>query len=229
MGINNYNDNEEKFSETLKSLKELPKVNAPEDFEFNLMMKIQNGEFAPEIEEKRQSKLLWILAPAGLVVSTLILFITFSKSDLEQQLSPMQHQGSIYAGKVNDSVTKDKPAQALSQNQAPKRKVQTQTPAPVQNQEFFPDPNMFVKDFSYSPLSQEGSYNLDNLAQGKRNENVSTARFHTQNGILPIPDELLMKTDKAQNSLKAKNAVKDSLKNLPLRNDFLKLRKNVKR
>lgn len=222
MSIDNYNDNEEKFSETLKSLKELPKVNAPDDFEFNLMMKITNGEFAPEVEEKRQSKLLWILAPAGLVVTTLILFITFSKSDLDQQLNPIQNQGSIYAGKVGDSVAKKK--QVLAENKVPRKKVQTQTAAPVQNQQIFPDPNIFVKDYSLSPLSQEGSYNLDNLAQGRGNENVTTVK--RGNGI---PDEFLLKSDKAQNSLKAKNAVKDSLKNLPFRNDSLKLRKNVKR
>ncbi len=227
MGINIYNDNEEKFSETLKALKELPKINAPDNFEFNLMLKIENGEIKQEVVEKRESKLLWILAPAALVVSTVILFVTFSKPQLDEQLAPLQNQGSIYAGKVKEGVAREEAGQVAKNETKTSKPAPNRTQAPVQSQPFYIDPSLpLVKDYSVSPLNKEGAFNLDNLIQGRSAAKPSNA-FTVQTG--GIPDELLLKSGAGKPSLKERKAVKDSLKKMVSQNDSLKLRKNIKR
>jgi len=229
MGINIYNNNEEQFSETLKALRQMPKVNAPDDFEFNLMIKITNGELQPEAEEKRQSKILWILGPAALVVTTVILFVTFSKSELDQQLNPLQNQGSIYAGKLGDTTVKDG-TKSPNSNITYKKSIPNRTVNPVQvqnqNQVIAPDPQLpLVGNYSASPLTRQGAYRLDNLLKGTRQStDISTWAAKNSNfGGQDIPEELLLRVEKGQRD---KKAVQDSLRRLT---DSLKLKKNIKR
>lgn len=224
MGINIYNNNEEQFSETMKALKQLPKVNAPDDFEFNLMIKITNGELEPEEQEKRQSRLLWILGPAAVVVTTVILFVTFTKSGLESQLSPIQNQGSIYAGKVGDTVRREKPVAKITPKPAIKRDAQIRTQSPVQSPAFFPDPSLpLVGNYQGSPLNRQGSFELDNMLKGTPQKTTWTAQNQNSDGKWPIPEELLQRVEKGTRD---KKAVQDSLRKLT---DSLKLKKNVKR
>ncbi len=69
-------DNE--FNELKKLLKDLPRVEAPDNFEFNLMTKIQNKSF--EIKsEKKKSWLSWSLTPAiAFATSVFLIFFIFS-------------------------------------------------------------------------------------------------------------------------------------------------------
>lgn len=221
MGIKNYNDNEEKFLETLKALKELPKINVPDNFEFNLMVKINNGEFAPEVEEKRQSKLLWIFAPAAMVVTTVILFITFSRTDLDQQLNPLTTQGSIYAGKMGELPDSSTPTPKSAPVREARRGIENRSSAPVQQQALITESLPGINEYTRSPLSREGSFRLDNLSKGLNsgvNRNTFTARDNQ--GFGSIPEDLLLKS-KPQD----KKAVQDSLRKLA---DSLKLKKNSK-
>ncbi len=66
-------DNE--FSELKKLLKEIPKVKAPDNFEFNLMTKIQNQNFG--IDSKRKKSIFsWALTPAIAFAASLF-FVVF--------------------------------------------------------------------------------------------------------------------------------------------------------
>lgn len=219
MGIKNYNDNEEKFLDTLKALKELPKVNAPDNFEFNLMIKINNGEFSPEVEERRQSKLLWIFAPAALVVTSVILFVTLSKPGFEEQLNPLTTQGSIFAGKMGAMPEKGTPAPKTTPRRETSGSQANRTTTPVQQQTYIAETLPSINDYSRSPLSKEGSFRLDNLSKGLNSGGTGTTFTAKNNqGFGSIPDDLLLKT-KPQD----KKAVQDSLRKLA---DSLKLKKN---
>jgi len=69
-------DNE--FKELKKLLKDLPKVNAPDNFEFNLMTKIQNKSFEVK-SEKKKSWLSWSLTPAiTFAMSVFLIFFVFT-------------------------------------------------------------------------------------------------------------------------------------------------------
>jgi hypothetical protein len=72
-------DNE--FSELKKLLKEIPKVKAPDNFEFNLMTKIQNQNFEVK-SEKKKSIFSWALTPAiAFAVSVFLVLFLFTNED----------------------------------------------------------------------------------------------------------------------------------------------------
>ncbi len=97
--------NEEKFtddnqySELKKLLNEIPKVNAPDNFEFNLMTKIQNKNFEVK-SEKKKTIFSWALTPAlGFAASVfLILFLFTGNEDLDNnpwQVAPKLIESSV--------------------------------------------------------------------------------------------------------------------------------------
>jgi len=86
MEKNNNIGNEEKEFEKLQTLlKELPKVNTPDNFEYNLMTKIQNKNF--EIKsEKKKNIFYWVYAPTfALVASVVIVFIIFTDKGVDTE------------------------------------------------------------------------------------------------------------------------------------------------
>ena len=70
-----YNNNEQ--SDLLKDLKNLPKIKAPDYFEYNLMTKIQNKNFGPTVEEELHFNWVKFLAPSALIISLALLFFIF--------------------------------------------------------------------------------------------------------------------------------------------------------
>lgn len=67
-----YNKEDEKFEDISKQLQKLPQINAPENFEFNLMTRIENKNFGTEKEIKKYT-LFSFLKPAIAVVSSVII------------------------------------------------------------------------------------------------------------------------------------------------------------
>jgi len=77
MSKEKYTD-ESEFRELKKLLKDLPKVNTPDNFEFNLMTKIQNKSFEVK-SEKKKSWLTWSLTPAiTFAMSVFLIFFVFT-------------------------------------------------------------------------------------------------------------------------------------------------------
>jgi len=70
-----YDNNEQ--SEMLKDLKNLPKIKAPDNFEYNLMTKIQNKNFSPSIKEELRFNWIKFFAPSATIVSLVIVFLIF--------------------------------------------------------------------------------------------------------------------------------------------------------
>jgi len=114
-------DNNE-FAELKKILKEIPKITAPDNFEFNLMTRIQNKNF--EIKsEKKKNVFSWALTPAiTFATAVLILVFVFAESNdsgenpwqtpsqlIENQLSELEtnQSNSIYENNSNFLAQKD--------------------------------------------------------------------------------------------------------------------------
>lgn len=228
MGLNNYNDSEDKFSETLKALKELPKVNAPDDFEFNLMIKITNGEFDSGAEEKRQSRWLWILAPAAFVMTSVILFITLTQNDVDRQLNPLQNQGSIYTGKTGDTALKNRGNAIIPSKPVQKRDFRASTQISPQNQQNYTAENAApIPEYLYNPFAPPPSFKFDNLLKKKQGDLLT--RNQTAEYGYGLPDEMLLNEGNSQKTLKERKAVIDSLKKMVSKNDTVKMKKNIKR
>ena len=75
MGKNVYSDNDKIYSELISDLKNLPKVKAPDNFEYNLMIKIQNEDFSEKKERSPSRLLYWILTPSSALAAAVLLFV----------------------------------------------------------------------------------------------------------------------------------------------------------
>lgn len=109
-----YNDNDQKFEKLIKDLQNLPKVKADDNFEFNLMTKIQNGQFESNLEKKERSRFSWTLIPsAALALSAFILFfiISDSSSDIENPFSVAPQLRGNIASQIEDTINQKKSAE----------------------------------------------------------------------------------------------------------------------
>ncbi|MCK9280931.1 MAG: hypothetical protein M0P71_09935 [Melioribacteraceae bacterium] len=114
MNKNFYNE-DEKFKNLINDLKDLPKVNAPDDFEFKLMMKIQNGQFEKMKKEEKSFSIFKFLAPAlGISFAAIMLFVLFPFNNIEdidplmQEPLPYQANISQQAASIPNSINEEK-------------------------------------------------------------------------------------------------------------------------
>ena len=83
MNNNLYNSNDDEHQHVIKLLKELPQEKAPDNFEYNLSVKIKNENFGLNTKESKFFFPWKVLLPAsGAVLTTLLLFfIVFGEND----------------------------------------------------------------------------------------------------------------------------------------------------
>ena len=113
-----YNDSETEKSKLVKDLKELPKIKAPDNFEFNLMAKIENKNFGKQKEERLQFNLFKFLAPSAVVIAAIILFFVFLPTT-NQNNNPIQAPDNKMIADNSSSLTKgitDKKSSSSAQN-----------------------------------------------------------------------------------------------------------------
>lgn len=93
MNQNSYHE-EEKFSEVIKLLKDLPEIKAPTDFEYRVMVKVENKQFGNLLDKKSKISLFWKLSPAALAVSAVLLFFVFD-SKLPDSENPLMSEPDV--------------------------------------------------------------------------------------------------------------------------------------
>ena len=76
--MNNFYNEEKKYSKLVNDLKNLPHIKAPENFEFNLMTRIENKNFGDsKIPKTTSFNIFKFLAPSAIVLTAFILFFIF--------------------------------------------------------------------------------------------------------------------------------------------------------
>lgn len=100
MSKNFYDDNN--FKNLLNDLKNLPKVDAPSDFEFKLFAKIKNESFG---QEKSDFSLFGFLKPAFSIVVILLVFFVFTFINQNEKTGKIiqPNLNNPKAGSVSDS------------------------------------------------------------------------------------------------------------------------------
>ena len=108
MGINAYNSNqEERYSDVIKLLKNLPEEQAPPDFEFRLMTKIENGNYELNSPKDKSGFPVWVFAPATAVVLSAIVFFVIFDSVQFNNNGPLFPEPKLRA-EVNEKAPKAK-------------------------------------------------------------------------------------------------------------------------
>lgn len=94
MNKNLYNNKEEEHQHVIKLLSELPKEIAPDNFEYNLSVKIKNKNFGLNTKEPSDFAPWKVLAPAfgTIAASVLVFFTVFNDSDSLENPFQMQPQ-----------------------------------------------------------------------------------------------------------------------------------------
>ena len=99
------------YEKLIKDLKNLPKVDAPADFEYKLMTKIQNGQFGDN-EIKKETGKLWRFIPAtAMALSAIIIFFVVQETSVEPENPYLNNSEQT---NVAESRSADKPARTLN-------------------------------------------------------------------------------------------------------------------
>jgi len=90
-----YNSKDEEYKHVIKLLKELPKEKAPENFEYNLSIKIKNENFEPNLPESSKFNPWTIFLPASGAVAALLLVFVIAFNNQDPSENPFQMQPKL--------------------------------------------------------------------------------------------------------------------------------------
>lgn len=116
MKKNLYNSNDEEYQHVIKLLKDLPKENADDNFEYNLSVKIKNKNFDLNSKEPRTFLPWKLLIPAsGAIIASIIVFFTlFNDSNTFE--NPFHIQPKLRSELSGNIINSPKISEKLSNN-----------------------------------------------------------------------------------------------------------------
>jgi len=221
MGINSYNDDEIKFSKLISDLKELPKIKTEENFEYNLMIRIQNRNFGNLTEDKPQYGIIKFVIPSA-IVSIIILFILFLPATEQKIDNPLM----VDPPKISENDTINS-SQVLSSNAEtfikPRKKINRKDALPENP---VSEANSPLNPKLKYPINRNRSVALDEYLSG---QNPGENNLHRGNivrsgdeefdfdGFLlpqPIDKKSLEKYRRMIDSIKRAEAKRDSLRRI---------------
>ena len=163
---------EKEFEKLQTLLKELPKIEASDNFEYNLMTRIQNKNFDIK-SEKKKSLLFWVSTPTfALVASVILVFFVFTDSDIDTEdtwNSQPKLRPELQSSQISNSNTKQiEEPEIISKQSASKRKISSKVNPSVQMQK----PTNEKKDVAANqksqpvyPFDKNESVDLDQLLE----------------------------------------------------------------
>ncbi|NLT51801.1 MAG: hypothetical protein GXX85_12890 [Ignavibacteria bacterium] len=166
MKKNTYSEEETRYSEIIDTLKSLPEIKAPDNFEYNLMIKIQNGQFESNLKKNKSTNKLWIFIPSTAVaLSTILLFTIFidfsSKETKEISLADLQYITPRI--QTYESSKEFSPEKSKSVRESEKL---------VKNKEVLPNDVIETETEKY-PFNQNYSVDVDNYIEERRHSQQS--------------------------------------------------------
>jgi hypothetical protein len=227
MGINSYN-NETEQSKLIEDLKTLPKIKAPENFELNLMTRIQNQNFGEVKEERANFNFIKFLAPSAVVVSAVIIFFLFFSNSNHQIDNPLMteppaiisdSQGSIISSQTDIALNE------INKKETPEISKQTERIAPdaginkqVKRNE------VASENISKYPISRNRSVALDDFISGdaqKRN-NIQQGNVVNNGEETADFDGFFVRQQPDKETIAKYRAMIDSVKKAQLKADSIK-------
>lgn len=214
---NNFYNEDEKYKNLIKDLKNLPAVKTDENFEYNLLTKINN---LPLLEEKpiRKFRLSLFLAPSAVMATAIILFFVFLPPNNNDEIpllsDPQPIQNQLLSGNSSDSIEK------LSE------KVELSTPIKEKFVSSKPEVQPQIKTSAPSRSIQSSrSIALDEYISGKSSLKESSSKRASVVSSGDASEEFdgffVREPLDAQTLKKYRDAL-DSIKNAEIKKDSLK-------
>ncbi len=218
---NIYNENNMKNSELIKDLKNLPKIQAPENFEYNLMTRIENRNFEKTEAEKTNFNWAKFFAPSAVVVTVVILFFLlmpqsrqndnkFASNDKNIESQALVDNSAALKNEIlNKSGNENANKSAAGTEKRSLEKPNPNSPQPVGRIPFGYSRSVSLDDYI------KGANNQDNLIQGNVVNSGETPSSFDGFFLVEKPDQNTLKKERARiDSLKNAKAKADSLKRL---------------
>jgi len=216
MGISNY-DIESKNSKLVEELKSLPKVKAPENFELNLMTRIQNQNFGEIKEEKQRFSYFKFLAPSAVVVTAFIVFFIFFYPS-QQRINNFQPQAVVSDSQGSVASVK----MELAQNNPGIKESVTHDRKIVDNNSSVPQQgNSGIAKY---PINKSRSVSLDDYISGESERSSNVQQGNVVNGGEDVPnfDGFFVRQKSDKETIEKYRSVIDSLKKAEMRADSIK-------
>ncbi len=220
-----YNDNNSKFSNMVKDLKNLPKVNAPENFEFNLMTRIENKNFNLAEEEQPKLNFIKFLAPSAVIVTVLLLFFIFYPRGEELNNVYTNQQPPSVSQSLANNTTAANASAAKKKLHAKENLIANQRQIASEDLQDRSLKNQSRANNKPSPLQQNPNVvSVDKYISGDNFTRSDLSQGNVVNsGDQPAEnDGFLFKQNMNQQTLKRYRQIVDSLKKAQLRLDSLK-------
>ncbi|MDP2039021.1 MAG: hypothetical protein Q8L04_16705 [Ignavibacteria bacterium] len=214
-----YNNEEQKFSSLLSDLKKLPKIEAPENFEFNLMTRIENKNFGQVEEERPKFNLLKFLAPSAAVLATVLLFFIFypQKNEIPTQIAN-QPKTTDSQSIVGNSANKN--FESLFSTDEKKSSNQKREVVTLPNQNIAQNPQAVKPPVQFN---QRRSVAVDDYISGTNSNQNSAVRSNIVNsGDEPLVDGFLIEKKTDKKTIEKFRSELDSLKKAQTKADSLK-------
>lgn len=214
---NFYNDEETKYTKIINDLKALPKINSPENFEYNLMTKIQNKNFGDSKIPKYNFNLVRFFAPSAAVISIIILFMILypTKDEIQNQLNILENTST---------------SQTLTQKPITENKIVEKTNIKTENKKVNKSNSVNsapIKQSANSKLQDlfvnSRSVSVDDYLSGAPVNNRTIQRGNVvKSGDEPIVDGFLVEKQTDKQTIEKYRAALDSLRKSQLKADSIK-------
>lgn len=217
-----YNEND--YKNLVKDLKELPKINAPENFEYNLMTRIQNKNFGSVQDETPKFNWLKFLAPSAVVVTAIILFFIFLPQANQTNNPLLTQPKNIDSQSIVDNSAKVTEGLVKKNLQQKEFYAQPNQDKAGNTQSMISSNNSAAPRSGLMPLSSKKSVAVDDYISGQNSNQKDMLRGNIVNsGDQPSEFEGLLvpqKTD--QKTVQKYRAQADSVKKAQAKADSLK-------
>lgn len=225
MGIYIYNDEAKQLSKLIKDLQELPKVEAPDNFEFQLMTRIQNKNFEDNPLLREKFNLVKFFAPSAVVVTVIILFFIFLPKE-EQFDNPLMSdpqqivsQSTSESDVINSKVENNSESLASIPN--------TITPSQALNADVNPN-DAVVKPNSKYPIFNTRSVAVDEYINGEnKRRNTFQGNVVRSGEDVPEFDGFFIREEADKKTIERYRTMIDSVKKAQAKADSLKRAKRA--
>ena len=215
-----YNNDEQKFEQLIQDLKSLPKEKADENFEFNLMVKIQNKNFDLSTPERSFFIGRRLVPAAALAFTAIVLFFVVSEpgTGLENPFLSEPPARENYSLSKVDTIELSQPQMAAVSSQITEKPVKEKT-QPQQNKNVVrvvvePSDAVSIEEVE-PPFDDAQSLDLDTFVKGENTTQASTikrGRIVSGGSQSSQFDGFLVREKASREAIEAHRAKCDSLK-----------------
>ncbi|PKL84204.1 MAG: hypothetical protein CVV24_01135 [Ignavibacteriae bacterium HGW-Ignavibacteriae-3] len=217
---NIYKEDDGKYAGMIEDLKNLPKVETPENFEYNLMTRIQNKNFGDSKIKDPAFNWIKFLTPSAVVVTAVILLFIFIPSNQQTDNQFSKFDNKIVNNSIADNKN-DASGDIINQGKPP---ISNGAKSLAETSKSSANTDNSVKNVNPRiPFGYSRSVSLDDYITGSNHQNNLQRGNVVNSGNSETPFDGFFLVEKPDPNLLMKERARiDSVKNAKAKADSLK-------